>query len=189
MIKKFFQFCCLLVFLFAVIYLLLPAPLEPPLLPDSRRSTEPGDTTEIPGLFAYYTNLSRPEIIAFYQESFSRSSFWGIPLLTYRLNHPPEYTWVVIRDTIHSSYIEEVVHPFRESLYLSGYEPAKDPFKKDGKLADFEFEGKSYTTKITVLRKDSNPVIRLAIFVAVIFCLVLVSGQVRKTYEDIRHHR
>lgn len=176
-------------FLLGGFYLLLPGPSEPPPLPESRRSTEPGDTVEIPGLFAYYTNLSRGKVVDFYHQSFIKSSFWGIPLLTYRLNHPPEYAWVVIRDTVHSSYLEELVHPFRESLYINGYEPVNDPFKKDGKLANFEFEGKSYTAKITVLRKDSNPIIRLIIFAAVVFCLMWVFALARKTYEDIRYHR
>lgn len=190
MLKKIFLFFCFFVFLLSVVYLLLPSPAEPPPLPNSFKSIEPGDTVEIPGLFAYYTNMSREDVVSFYQKYFSRSVLLEIPLLTYRLNHPPEYAWVVIRDTVHSSFLEELVHPFRESWYINGYEPANDPFNKSGqKLANFKFDGKEYTGKIIVLKKESNPLVRLALFGAVIVCFWWLAKIGFKKYEDIRHHR
>lgn len=183
---------CLFVFLSLClfVYLLLPSPAEPPPLPESLKSTEPGDTVEIPGLFAYYTNMPRSEVIAFYQKYFSRSKLFNISLLTYRLNHPPEYAWVVIRDTVHSSFLEELVHPFRESWYINGYESANDPFNKSGqKFANFKFAGKEYTAKITVLKKESNPLVRLIIFGATVACFWWLSNLILKTYEDVRRRR
>jgi len=184
MLKKIFLFFCFSVFLLSVAYLLLPPPAEPPPLPNSFKSIEPGDTVEIPGLFAYYTNMSREDVVYFYQKYFSRSALLGIPLLTYRLNHPPEYAWVVIRDTAHSSFLEELVHPFRESWYINGYEPANDPFVKSGqKLGNFKFGEKEYTVKVTVLKKESNPLSRVIIFGLVVFCFWWLA------YENIRRHR
>jgi hypothetical protein len=178
-----------LIFLF-VVYLLLPGPAEPPPLPNSFKSTEPGDTIEIPGLFAYYTNFSRGEAIAFYQKNFSSSKLFGAPLLTYRLNHPPEYAGVVIRDTIHSSFFEELVHPFRESWYINGYEPTNDPFNKTGqKLASYQFEGKEYTAKVTVYKKGSNPIVRVIIFAAVLGCFWWLAGITKALYENFRRNR
>lgn len=182
----------IIAFLFLIgVYLLLPGPLETPPLPESRKSTEPGDMGQIPGLFAaYYTNLSRNEVLNYYQSYFSRSSFFGVPFVTYRLNHPPEYTWQVLRETEHSSFLEELVHPFRESWFINGYEPLKDPFIKEGqKLANFEFDGQEYSLKIQVLRKDSNVFIRLVIFILSLFCLVWLAREIRQIYEDFRHHR
>lgn len=171
MFKRVSLFLCFSVSLLILIYLLLPPPAEPPPLPESLKSTEPGDTVEIPGLFAYYTNLSRKDTVSFYQKYFYRSKFLGIPLLTYKLNHPPEFALIVIRDTIHSSFFEELVHPFRESWYINGYEPANDPFVKSGqKLGNFKFGEKEYTAKVTVLKKESNPLSRVIIFGLVVFC-------------------
>lgn len=174
-----------------LMYLILPSPSEPPPLPDSRKSTEPGDTGQIEGLFAaYYTNLTRSQVISYYQNYFVHSSFGEIPLLNFRLNHPPEYAWQVLRNTEHSSFLEELVHPFRESWFINGYEPLKDPFRKEGqKLANFEFDGKVYSLKIQVLRKDSNPLARLVIFILSAFCLVWLGRQTKQIYEDFRHHR
>lgn len=190
-IKKFFQVFGLLVVLVVFIYLLLPSPSEPPPLPQSRKSTEPGDMGQIPGLFAaYYTNLSRSEVITFYQSYFTHSSLRGIPFITYRLNHPPEYTWQVFRETEHSSFLEELVHPFRESWFINGYEPLKDPFKKEGQeLANFKFDGQEYSLKVQVLEKDSNILIRLVIFILSFLCLIWLGRQVRQIYEDFRHRR
>lgn len=169
---------------------MLPSPAEPSPLLDSRKSTEPGDTGQIPGLFAYYTNLSRVEVTNFYFNHYSRSKLLGIPLLTIRLNHPPEYAWEVIIDTIHSSYLEEFVHPLRESLFINGYEPASDPFREPGqKLANFEFDGKVYTMKVMVYKKESSPLWRILIFSGILICGWIMIGMARKTYEDIRHNR
>jgi len=188
--KRRLQTLVVFVLFFSGVYLLLPTAKIAPPLPDSYKSTEPGDTTEISGLSAYYTNMSRRDVVNYYRVYFSKSSFLGLPLPTYILNHPPEYTWEVIRDTTHSSFLEELVHPFRESLFVNGYEPVNDPFKKTGsKLGDYEFEGKKYSAKITVLEKGSNPVARLVIFAITISTLAWLLFLLRKTHDDIRHNR
>lgn len=175
--------------LFFLAYFLIPSPSVPPPLPDSVRSTEPGDTVEIPGLFAYYTNLSRSEVISFYQKHYTRSSFLNLPLFAYRLNHPPEYVWVAIRDTIHSSFLEEIVLPLRESYYINGYEPTKDPFKGEGERpgTGFEIEGAEYQMKVTVLPVRSSLVSRLFIFIGVIVLFGLLAAQT--SYGPFRHRR
>ena len=60
--------------LLGIVYLSLPEPVIPN-LPGALKSTEPGDTVQIPGVWSYYTTLSREEAIGFYKEAFSRSSF------------------------------------------------------------------------------------------------------------------
>ncbi len=190
MIKNILKKVSVVVVILVAVYLILPGPAEPPPLPDSRKSTEPGDTGQIPGLFAYYTNLSRAEATNFYLKYYSRSKLLGIPLLTIRLNHPPEYAWEVIINTIHTSYLEEFVHPLRESLFINGYEPANDPFREPGqKLANFEFDGKEYSMKVMVYKRDSHPIARLVVFVVALWCLKILFSLAGSLYENFGHHR
>jgi hypothetical protein len=180
---------CFIVLL-ALVYLLLPAPAEPPPLPESTKSNLPGDTVEIPHLYAYFTNLSREEVMAFYREYYSHSRLLNLPLPSLILNHPPEYTWVVIRDTEHSSYLEEIVHPFRDSFYINGYEPANDPFvKPEQRRPTLIYEGQEYKAKILVLPVYSNPLIRIVLFLAVIAVLVFIKREVIRLYGSFRHRR
>lgn len=188
--KKVFRFLSFLVFLLALAYLLLPPPAEPPPLPNSTKSNLPIDTVEIPHLYAYFTNLSREEVMAFYQEHYSRSRFLNFPLPGLRLNHPPEYCWVVIRDTVHSSYLEEIVHPFRDSFYINGFESANDPFVAPSQRRPTSiYEGEEYKTKVTVLPVYSNPLIRIFLLLAVIVVFVFLKREVIRLYGSFRHHR
>ena len=117
-------------------YLFLPGPkLPPPDLPDSLKSTLPGDTIQLPRISGYFTDKNRSDVIDFYKNYFSKSSFLNFPLLTIRLNHPPEHAKQVIRDTTRSYYLEELVHPFRESLFINGFEWEKDVFTSPEKRA------------------------------------------------------
>jgi hypothetical protein len=188
--KKVSWFLGLLFFLFALAYLLLPAPAEPPPLPESTKSNLPGDTVEIPYLYAYFTNLSREEVMAFYQKHYSRSSFLNLPLPSLKFNHPPEYCWVVIRDTEHSSYLEEIVHPFRESFYINGYEPANDPFVEESqRRPTLIYEGKEYQAKVLVLPVYSSPLIRVIFLLLVVIVLVFLKREVFSLYGSFRRRR
>ncbi len=189
-LKKGFLFFGFLVFFLALFYLLLPPPSVPPPLPESTKSNLPGDTVEIPHLYAYFTNLSREEVTSFYQEHYSRSQFLDIPLPQFVLNHPPEYAWEVIRDTEHSSYLEEIVHPFRESFYINGYEPANDPFLEPGSRREtLEYEGNKYKAKVLVLPVYSNPFSRVAFLLVIIGVVIFLKREVSKLYGSFRHHR
>lgn len=174
MVNKLFPKVILLFICLWFSYLIFPAPAPLDPLPQSLKSIEPGDTTQISGISAYYTNLSRQEVIDFYQNQYSHSSFLNIPLLTYRLNHPPEMSRDLIRTTQQSSYLEEIVHPMRESLFVSGFEWENDPFTKvekrpKNKLIMNKIE---YKAKITLIQRRSNPLIRVlfSFFSIILFC-------------------
>ncbi|MFZ5366149.1 MAG: hypothetical protein ACOZBZ_02550 [Patescibacteria group bacterium] len=173
-----------------LIYLLLPLPAEPPPLPGSLKSTEPGDTVEIPGLFAYYTDLSRSQVLDFYQKNFSRSSFLGIPLLTYRLNHPPEYARETIRRTLQSTYYEEIVHPLRESLYVNGYEWENDPFTKPESREKNKpmIGGKEFRSKVTVITRHSNPIVRLLVVGGFLLFALWLIKEAKEIYGSFRRY-
>ncbi len=128
--------------LLALAYLLSPLPQIPP-LQNSVVSTEPGDTTQITNVKGYYTNLTRTEVMNFY-----RANYNGI--FRIRLNHPPEKAKEIFRDTIQSYYLEEYVLPFKQSLFINGFEWENDVFTKPSDRAAnrLVYQGKEYRAKI-----------------------------------------
>jgi hypothetical protein len=110
--KRFLQVLFILFFLALIIYVIPSSPDFPSGLPNSYQSGEPADV-ETPLRRGYYTNMSRAEVIAYYQ-----SVFGG-----YTLNYPPEEAQTIIRDQTKSTFLEEMVHPLRESIYINGFEP------------------------------------------------------------------
>lgn len=160
-------------------YLIVPAKDFPSPPVGAKQSFEPADT-ETPLRRAYFVNLSRDQIISHYQQEFG----W---LPTLRLNYPPEEAQTIIRDQTKSSYLEELVHPFRESLYINGFEPKED---KDVILID----GEVYDQKITIRYVPSSILSRIAYVLAVstisyvlaIRALVLASGVIRFGFKQLR---
>ena len=128
-------------------YVLPRGPEFPRPLPDALQSQEPADT-ETPLRRAYFTNATSEEVMGHYQNLFKG----------YRLNYPPEEAKTLIRDQTRSTFLEEIVHPLRESLYINGFEP-KDP--KDA----IEIEGKPWRQKIIVRYVPSNTLTRVLVVV------------------------
>ncbi len=153
-------------FLLGTVYLALPASNNFPPLPQGVKSTEPGDTIQIANVSAYYTDISREEVVKFYQNYFSHSSFLAIPLPTLKLNHPPERIKEILRQTQQSTYLEEIVHPFRESLFISGFEWNNDPFTKPERRIKniLLIDGKVYQFKVTLFYQESKVWQRLLVF-------------------------
>lgn len=148
-------------------YFLMPAPkLPPPDLPESAKSSLPGDTTQISNVSAYFTEKEREDIISFYQDYWSKSSFFNLPLPIVRISHPPEYAKEIIRDTTQSYYLEELVSPMRGSLFVNGFDWQKDVFTPEGKRAQNKmvFKGKEWPVKVTLRWHLSSPLVRLAVF-------------------------
>lgn len=180
--KKFFKillgFFCFLIF----VYLCLPIPELPP-LPDSLKSTEPGDTVEIPGVSAFYTDIPRGEVIDFYQKAFSRSSFLNLPLPTIVLNHPPEYGKQAIRDTTETTFLYELAHPFRDSLFINGWDPAEHPEYKKAKdpTKVIKKAGRFYQRKITLRLMTSSRWARILVFSLSLLVLVKILIEAKKS--------
>lgn len=170
------------------IYLIFPAPAPLAPLPKSVKSLEPGDTTQIPGISAYYTNLSRQEIVDFYQNQYSRSSFFNIPLITYRLNHPPEMSKTLIRTTQQSSYLEEIVHPLRESLFVSGFEWENDPFTKVEKRPKNKLvvDKVEYKAKITLIQKRSHTLTRILVSILSLVLFFWLGREIKQLTARIK---
>jgi hypothetical protein len=129
---------------FAIIYLISPTPTLPNLI-NSIKSDEPGDTIQLKNVSAYYTNMTRTEVMNFYK------SYYSGPFRII-INHPPEKSKEIIRDTIQSYYFEEFVLPFKESLYINGFEWENDVFTKpENRIKNkLLFKDKEYKAKITI---------------------------------------
>ena len=165
-IRSIYKFFCILLCSLFFLYLIIPSPdfPEPPL--DSIQSIEGGDI-ESPLRRAYFTDYSRDEILNFYQTQFSKSSFLGIPLLTYRLNYPPEEAQTLIRDQTRSTFLEEIVHPLKESIFINGF---KAKYAKD----DIWYKGQHFSEKITIKYIPGNRVLSVIVGVFIVVSIKLL---------------
>ena len=171
MIKKIIISTLIVFNLLAVFYLVSPTPILPD-LPNSAKSDLPGDTTQITNVAAYFTNMTRTEVMNFYKAYYTG-------LFRINLNHPPEKAKDVIINTIQSYYLEEFVLPFKESLYINGFEWENDVFTKVESRSKNKliYHDKEYKAKITLRRFPTNIPSRLIAFFATeagIIILILV---------------
>ena len=144
--KKTVFFLTILLFinLVALFYLISPVPTITD-LPHSVKSTEEGDTTQMTNVSGYFTDQSRSQVIAFYDQIFQSP-------LKIHLNYPPEKSKTIFKDTMQSYYLEEFVIPFKESLFVNGYEWQNDVFTVPSKRAANKLlvGNQVYKAKITI---------------------------------------
>lgn len=139
-------------------------------LPNSAKSTLSGDTVQIPNVSGYFSENFRDFVVPFYIKDYQSNSHFPFPPL--RLNHPPEYSWVTIKKHTETTYLEELVYPLRDSLYINGYEifrPDRTPiFYSVPKL---EEGGREWPTKTTLRFYTSSILVRLIVWIGIIFSL------------------
>jgi len=164
--KKILTILYILLGIVFIFYLSLPRPVFPVQPPDTLQSTEPGDS-EDPLRPSYFTDLDRTGVLDYYEGKFLESSN-GVSLPTYRLNYPPEEAQGIIREGTRSLYLEEIVHPFRESLFVNGFEATSN---KDTII----IEDRLWKEKITLKYFQSNQVVRISVGLAtlVVFWMIL----------------
>lgn len=161
MLKHLARFFYFLFGLASLLYLALPSPSFPLPPADSVQSFEPGDSEATDERRAYFTNYTRQEVLEHYQKQLSF-------LPTYRLNYPPEESQILIRDQTRSTFLEEIVHPLRESVYVNGFEP-KDP--KD----DVWYKGIDYRQKITIRYVTSSSIVRFGVWTLIMTSIWLAA--------------
>lgn len=147
-----------LVYILGVVYLTLPTPATPD-LSASVRSDEAGDTWQHPDQKGFYTDLTRSEVIGEMQRKFALK-LESITLPSYRLNYRPEESFQFVRDQVSSNYLEEIVYPLRDSLFVNGWEPRNAPINRNvdpEHLPDNLYKGTYYLSKVT-LRPVTSPV-------------------------------
>lgn len=162
--------------LLLLIYLLWPGPskiADFPALPDSSKSTLEGDTIQIPNVSAYFSDQFREFVTGFYLKYYQNLTHSPFPPL--RLNHPPEYSWIAIKRHTDSTYIEELVYPLRDSIYINGFEPLyQDGLPRWWGAIKFEVLGEEYFTK-TTLRFYPSPIwARVLVWVGIIISISLI---------------
>lgn len=167
---------CIFAVLF-LIYMLWPGPSKISdfmALPYSAKSKLEGDTIQIPNVAAYFSNTFREIVGPFYSANYQRKTF--LPFGPLRLNHPPEYSWTAIKKHTDSTYLEELVYPLRDSLYVNGFEP----FYSDGKpkfwgSTKFDVAGQSFYTKTTLRFYPSTRITRILVWFGIITSIYLLS--------------
>lgn len=145
-----------LIYFIGLVYLVLPSPKYPDLT-GATRSDQEGDTWQHPDQKGFYTQLDRPSVLHDIQSQFSLK-LAGINIPSYRLNYPPEEVAIYVREQIQSYYLEEIVYPFRESLFVNGWEPKKSPINAKllpQDIPDIVYNGASYSGKVTLKPTNS----------------------------------
>lgn len=135
-----------------LIYMLWPGPGridQFPALSASDKSTLEGDTIQIPNVSAYFSNNFRAYVVPFYSNAYRNLT--NLPFPPLRLNHPPEFSWLTIKKHTDSTYLEELVYPLRDSLYVNGFEPFyEDGTPKFWGATKLEVDGNAWFTKTTL---------------------------------------
>ena len=182
--NKFFGFILklflVIVGILFVTYLILPAPVFPNPPSDAVQSLEEADT-ESSLRRAYFTNYTREEVLKHYQNQFVKSNVFNIPFVTYRLNYPPEESQILIRDQTRSTFLEEIIHPLRESIFVNGFEPkmAKD---------DIWYKGEHFKQKIIIKYIPGNLFIRLVVALFIVLSIFLLKKEWQKAISVFFKH-
>ena len=184
--KKITLLLCLLLYALGVYYLTRPAPVVPD-LSDAVQSDEPGDTWQHPDQKAFYTNRKvRPEILGELQQKFSiNDSFTRF--FQYRLNYRPEEVGELVRDQLRSYYLEEVVHPLRESLFINVLDPEKSPMidDKDRENQKMYFKGVFYPIKVTMRPVYSETYSRILVWTLIFPAGYLIYLSLKKAFHEV----
>lgn len=174
-LKTFVNVCMRIVLVIGVIYLAFPSPPFPIPPPDSVQSLEDADT-ETPFRRAYFTNFSREETRAHYQQSLSNDFL--IPFPSYIVSYPPEDAQTLIRDQTRSVNLSEIIRPLRESLFVNFFE-AQTP--KD----EIRYKGVLYERKITVRYVPSSLYLRVAVFLGSYILFLILATSLWRSFVNI----
>jgi len=178
-------FIAVFVYLLGLLYLVLPSPIYPD-LSSAERSDEPGDTWQNPDQKGYYTNLTRAEVFSQVQSKYT-VKFMGLTIPSYRLNYRPEEAFTLVRDQLNSYYLEEIVYPFRESLFVNGWEPTHSPRyvgKAPDEIPNISFRGVPFMSKVTFKPINSLVVSRISIWTLIFPTAYLVCISLKKSLKN-----
>jgi len=164
---KFIKLTYMAMSLAFILYLIVPSPVFPPSLAGSFRSIEPADS-ETPLRRSYFTDFDRGEVMTHYAAEYGG----------FRLNYPPEESQTLIRDQARATYLEEIVHPFKGSLFVNGFKPS---LAKD----EINYKGVHYNEKITIKLVSSSRFVRVGVGVFTVFLLWVVAKSMVKGVSEL----
>lgn len=161
-------------FIIGLLYIILPGPTKvadfSP-LPNSLKSSEPGDTVQSPNIAAFFSFFKRADITKFYRQNYQQLFWFGVLLSPITLNYPPEEAKTAIRDQLYVTFMEEYVYPLRGSIFVGGYEPfieAELFHRHHSYVGDHvHINGVYYNSKTTLRFYPNNPVLRIMIYLAI----------------------
>ena len=177
MFKKFLKIIFALFCITGVLYLALPSFSFPEPPPDSIQSQEPADL-ESSLRRGYFTNYSRDEVISWYENQFDRPALLNIKMPTLLLNYPPEEAQTIIRDQTSSTFLQELVHPFRESVYINGFRPPVT-----GNSPPFLVDGRHWQQKIIIRTVSTSIWVREGIFLTSMAMVVVLYSAFAKLLQ------
>lgn len=166
-----FKFSIFQVFaILLLLYMIWPSPARISnfkALPSSVKSTLEGDTIQVSNVSAYFSDNFREFTVPFYASNYQKRAF--LPFGPIKINHPPEYSWIAIKKHTDSTYLEELVYPLRDSLYVNGYEP----FYSDGSpkfwgSIKFGEGNEEYFTKTTLRYYPSKLIVRILVWFGIV---------------------
>ena len=142
-------------------------------LPNSNKSTLSGDTVQVPNVAGFFSNNYRRVVIPFYINQYV--DLYGVKVRPLRLNYPPEFAYTAIKDQTQSTYLEELVYPLRDSLFINGLEPFKEGTQeKRYTSAEPFYVDDIYQTKVTLRYYPSNVYIRFIVWVGLLMSIYLL---------------
>lgn len=150
-------------------YLITPTPTITDLT-NSVKSDLSDDNFDPTHVSGYFANLSRTEVINFYKANING-------LFRIQLNHPPEKSRDIFYYFTKSTYLEEFVFPFKQSLYINGYEWENDVFTKpENRITNkLTYQNKTYQTKINIKAYTTTIPQRLIAFFTTQIAVILIA--------------
>jgi len=93
-----------------------------------------------------------------------------------RLNYPPEEAQTIIRDQTKATFLEEIVHPMRESIFIAGNE--LEPYQ-----GTFVADGKEFKQKVIVRYMPSNVFTRVLVGLSTLGLIWILGSEWVKTVK------
>ena len=165
-----------------LVYMMWPGPASIQsfgALPNSDKSILSGDTWQVPDVAGYFSGNYRNFAVPFYAEKYQKTSNFFFPPI--RINHPPEFAFTAIKKHTDSTYLEELIYPLRDSLYVNGFEP----FYEDGQpkfwgSTKFVQADKVWDTKVTLRFYSSSLGTRLLVWFGIILSVKFLYRATRR---------
>lgn len=160
-------------FLSGLLYIVLPGPSsinDFPAIPESLKSDEPGDTTQVPNIAAYFSDHNRQQITSFYKNEYAKNHWFGfVPPIS--LNYPPRAAYIYVRDLQMGTFLEEYVYPLRDSLFVNGYEPfVENEINKRNHTFfgdNIHIDGNFYASKATIRYYPTSIFVRVVVYLGI----------------------
>lgn len=180
MIRKFTA----ILFFFGLIYLLWPGPSsinDIPMIPNSLKSDEPGDTIQNKNIAAYFARQQRDSITAFYYDQFSYLIIFGLKIPAIKFNHPVENAKTRVRDQVQTTYLEEYTYPLRDSIYVNGFDKViwnnLNHIPTDDLNKNIIINEESFSSKTTLHYYGSSIIWRLIVYFGIwVLSLALIKN-------------